>query len=94
MKEAEIRDGSVINISSNQDGQAVFPGFSAYAASKGGVSSFTECIGKEVAKFGIRVNAISPGCVESKLSDDVYEKLQVRIFFAMNNSLFFRFFCF
>ena len=78
MKEAEIKDGSIINISSNQDGQAVFPGFSAYAASKGGVSSFTESIGKEVAKFGIRVNAISPGCVESKLSDDVYEKLQVR----------------
>ena len=77
MREAEIEEGSIINISSNQDGQAVFPGFSAYAASKGGVSSFTESIGKEVAKFGIRVNAISPGCVESKLSDDVYEKLQV-----------------
>ena len=40
------------NISSNQDGLAVFPGFSAYAASKGGVSSFTDAVGKEVAKFG------------------------------------------
>ena len=77
MKEAEITDGSIINISSIQDGQAVLPGFSAYVASKGGVSSFTECIGKEVAKFGIRVNAISPGCIESKMSDDIYEHLQV-----------------
>ena len=79
MIEAKITDGSVINISSIQDRQAVFPCFSAYVASKGGVASFTESIGKEVAKFGIRVNAISPGCVESKLSDDVYEKLQVLI---------------
>ena len=77
MKDAEITEGSVVNLSSVQDGPVVYPCFSAYVASKGGISAFTQSVAKEVAKFGICVNAISPGCIETKLSDDLYDILQV-----------------
>lgn len=37
----------------------------AYAASKGGLESFTVGLGREVATRGIRVNAVSPGTIET-----------------------------
>jgi 3-oxoacyl-[acyl-carrier protein] reductase len=42
-------------------------GGTAYAASKGGVSGFTVCLAREVARHGIRVNAIAPGYIETEM---------------------------
>ena len=42
-------------------------GAGAYAASKGGVVSLTKTLAREVARFGITVNAVSPGLVETAL---------------------------
>jgi NAD(P)-dependent dehydrogenase (short-subunit alcohol dehydrogenase family) len=39
-----------------------------YAASKGGVSSFTIGLAKEVAREGIRVNSVSPGLTETAMN--------------------------
>jgi len=39
-----------------------------YAASKGGVLSFTRSLAREVARFGITVNALSPGVIETELT--------------------------
>ncbi len=58
--------GCVINISSvvSMIGAA---GMSVYAASKGAITGFTVCLAREVARYGIRVNAIAPGYVETEL---------------------------
>ena len=52
--------GKVINLSSSTFFEGV-PGFIHYTTSKGGVIGFTRSIGRELGKFGIRVNAIAPG---------------------------------
>jgi len=40
----------------------------AYAASKGGIVTITKCLAVDWAEFGIRVNAVSPGYIETALS--------------------------
>ena len=40
-----------------------------YCAAKGGLEMFTRALGVEVAKYGIRVNAIAPGLIMTKLAD-------------------------
>lgn len=59
------------------------PGQTVYAAFKGGVTGFTVCLAREVARHGIRVNAIAPGYIETELigwmPDDYREKILPRI---------------
>ena len=50
----------IINISSSA-AKHFFPGFGAYAASKGGIVSFTHTLSEEVKQYGINVNAIYLG---------------------------------
>lgn len=64
----EKKDGVIINFSGG--GEGAFPRFSAYVASKGGVVRFTETLAKEVEDFGIRINAIAPGAVNTKFLDE------------------------
>jgi len=54
------RSGKVINIASVL-GQVGLPGYTAYAASKGGVMGFTRALAAEWARHGIQVNALAPG---------------------------------
>ncbi len=74
--------GCVINISSvvSMIGAS---GMSVYAASKGAITGFTVCLAREVARYGIRVNAIAPGYVETELiapfPDDYRAKVIKRI---------------
>ena len=42
-------------------------GAAAYAASKGGLVALTKTLAREVARYGITVNAVSPGLVETEL---------------------------
>jgi NAD(P)-dependent dehydrogenase (short-subunit alcohol dehydrogenase family) len=57
--------GSIINISSGQSVLGM-PGFSAYAAAKGGMNSLTRSIAAEEAEHGIRCNTILVGRVVAK----------------------------
>jgi 3-oxoacyl-[acyl-carrier protein] reductase len=59
------RSGKVINISSI-GGRRGGPGRSAYRASKAGLISVTESIAAEVKKYGIDVNCICPGRVNTE----------------------------
>lgn len=56
------KSGCIINISSMW-GQAGASFESVYAASKGGVDALTRSLAKELGPSGIRVNAVSPGCI-------------------------------
>jgi NAD(P)-dependent dehydrogenase (short-subunit alcohol dehydrogenase family) len=62
--------GVVINFSG---GGAVtpFPRFSAYSASKAAVVRLTETVAEEMRDSGIRINAIAPGAVNTRLLEEV-----------------------
>src|SRR5271163_2822242 len=56
--------GSIINVSSTY-GRAGAPGASVYVASKHAVEGLTKAAALEVAEFGVRVNVVAPGPVET-----------------------------
>lgn len=58
--------GRIINISSTA-GQRGERFHSHYAASKGGINAFTKSLGVELVKFGILVNCIAPGWVQTEM---------------------------
>lgn len=58
--------GSIVNISSVM-GERGWVGDSNYAASKAAVNSFTRCSALELARFGVRVNAVLAGMVPTEL---------------------------
>jgi NAD(P)-dependent dehydrogenase (short-subunit alcohol dehydrogenase family) len=60
--------GSIINLSSDAGLQGV-NGAAVYCASKGGVSLLTKALALELAKDGIRVNAVCPGDVQTPMLD-------------------------
>ena len=59
------RAGKIINVSSVA-GRTGSRGMAAYAAAKAGVTVLTQSLGAEWAKYGIRVNAVAPGPVETE----------------------------
>ncbi len=61
--------GNIINTSSISARSGGGPGVALYAGSKGFVSSFTRNVARELAPKKIRVNAVSPGVIETPLHD-------------------------
>lgn len=79
------RGGSILNISSVRGQLGINAGYSAYVAAKGALDALTRQHATEWAKYGIRVNAISPTFVRtpqtaSLLADpEFYDRLVARI---------------
>lgn len=66
--------GRIVNISSINGQKGQF-GQVNYAASKAGVLGFTKSLAAEGARFGVTVNSISPGYIETKMVMDLPEKI-------------------
>jgi 3-oxoacyl-[acyl-carrier protein] reductase len=64
------RHGSIIIVSSTA-GQRGEANYSAYAAAKGGQISFTKSLAMELGAFGINVNAVAPGWVDTDMTRSV-----------------------
>jgi 3-oxoacyl-[acyl-carrier protein] reductase len=70
-----LKKGShVVNIGSmgGFQGSAKFHGLSAYSASKGALSVFTECLAEEWKDLGIRVNCLALGSVNTEMLSEAF----------------------
>lgn len=57
--------GSIVNLGSGCN-KLAFPKLVAYTASKGGIEMFTKAAAVELGGFGIRVNCVAPGSIETQ----------------------------
>ncbi|HDL77423.1 MAG TPA: 3-oxoacyl-[acyl-carrier-protein] reductase [Lentisphaerae bacterium] len=72
------RSGAIVNIASiiGEIGNA---GQCNYAASKGGVIAFTKSAAKELAARGIRVNAVAPGFIQTRMTEALPEEARQKM---------------
>jgi glucose 1-dehydrogenase/3-oxoacyl-[acyl-carrier protein] reductase len=64
---AEKRGGAIINLGSIQAGLAL-PGRTHYAPTKRGIEALTRNLAAELAEYGLRVNCIHPGVIETDMT--------------------------
>src|SRR3954466_6348096 len=66
------RGGAIVNVASisGVPGPEKFPGWVSYCASKAAVIGMTEALAVEVKQYGVRVNSVSPGSVDTKMWAD------------------------
>jgi meso-butanediol dehydrogenase/(S,S)-butanediol dehydrogenase/diacetyl reductase len=69
----KVTRGSVVNISSI-NAYGAEPGAAPYGVSKGGLVSFTQQAASELAAYGIRVNGIAPGWVDTPMARPWWEE--------------------
>jgi acetoacetyl-CoA reductase/3-oxoacyl-[acyl-carrier protein] reductase len=74
----ERKEGSVVCISSIS-GERGNVGQTNYAASKAALIGLTKSFAKEAARYGVRVNAVSPGFIETDMVKSVPDKVKERI---------------
>ncbi len=72
------KQGCIINISS-VSGISPLPGQVSYASAKSGVIGFTRALAREIAPYGVRVNAIAPGFIDTEMLDSLGEKQKEKI---------------
>lgn len=64
--------GAVVTVASNAAGVARTE-MAAYAASKAAVTTFTKCLGLELARYGIRCNVVAPGSTDTEMLSALWD---------------------
>lgn len=67
------RKGRIINMTSIS-GQKGNAGQSAYSASKAAIVTFSRALAKEVSRFGITINCVSPGLIDTDMTSYIKEE--------------------
>ena len=68
-----VKNGKIVIISSQASkiGEA---GNGIYCISKAGINMLVQVLGLELARYGINVNAVCPGCVNTEMIQEVFQK--------------------
>jgi 3-oxoacyl-[acyl-carrier protein] reductase len=78
----ERKTGAIVNVVSIAGRTGGGPGAGAYSVAKGGLITFTKALAKELAPHGIRVNAISPGVIDTPFHEAFSTPEMIRNFVA------------
>jgi len=79
-------NGSIINFTSNAGWTAGGPGAGIYGTSKAGVHSITRALAKDLAEYGIRVNAVSPGTIDTAFHAQI-KSTKPEVFASWKNNI-------
>ena len=79
-------NASIINYTSNAAWNAGGPGAGIYGTSKAGVHTITRALAKDLAEYGIRVNAVSPGTIDTEFHAQI-KATKPEVFATWKNSI-------
>lgn len=72
------RKGKIVNMTSQAAFHGSTSGHAHYASSKAGLVGFTISLAREVAPYGINVNAVAPGIIESRMVSAIVDNPERR----------------
>ncbi len=84
-----LKQGShptIINFTSNAAWNAGGPGAGIYGTSKAGVHAITRALAKDLAEYGIRVNAVSPGTIDTPFHAQI-KNTKPEVFASWKNNI-------
>lgn len=76
----------IINYTSNAGWNAGGPGAGIYGTSKAGVHAITRALAKDLAEYGIRVNAVSPGTIDTPFHAQI-KSTKPEVFASWKNNI-------
>lgn len=77
---------TIINYTSNAGWNAGGPGAGIYGTSKGAVHTLTRALAKDLAEYGIRVNAVSPGTIDTDFHQQI-KSTKPEVFASWKNNI-------
>ena len=77
---------SIINYTSNAGWNAGGPGAGIYGTSKAAVHAITRALAKDLAEYGIRVNAVSPGTIDTPFHAQI-KSTKPEVFASWKNNI-------
>lgn len=77
---------SIINYTSNAGWTAGGPGAGVYGTSKAAVNALTRALAKDLAEYGIRVNAVSPGTIDTPFHAQI-KSTKPEVFASWKNNI-------
>jgi NAD(P)-dependent dehydrogenase (short-subunit alcohol dehydrogenase family) len=82
---AKVDGGSIVNTASSM-AHLPLGGMDGYAASKGGVALLTKSLAPNAGRLGIRVNAISPGYVDTPMNSMIWDNDSIKHSFDLGHA--------
>ncbi|WP_405207414.1 SDR family NAD(P)-dependent oxidoreductase [Aquimarina sp. LLG6339-5] len=79
-------NSSIINYTSNAGWTAGGPGAGIYGTSKAAVNAITRALAKDLAEYGIRVNAVSPGTIDTPFHAQI-KSTKPEVFASWKNNI-------
>ncbi|WP_109436525.1 MULTISPECIES: SDR family NAD(P)-dependent oxidoreductase [Aquimarina] len=79
-------NASIINYTSNAGWTAGGPGAGIYGTSKAAVNAITRALAKDLAEYGIRVNAVSPGTIDTPFHKQI-KSTKPEVFASWKNNI-------